>query len=59
MGKGGTLRSNLLLLGRLVGKVDALLDVALQLLVGDLEELLLCIVGFADDVNHLLGTAGL
>lgn len=52
--KGGT-RDSL----RVVDKVDALLDVAREVLVGDLEELLLLVVGLADDVDGLLGAGGL
>lgn len=52
--KGGT-RDSL----RVVDKVDALLDVAREVLVGDLEELLLLVVGLADDVDGLLGAGGI
>lgn len=40
-------------------KFNALGDVALEPVVTGLEELLLVVVGAADDVNGLLGTAGL
>lgn len=43
---------------RVLGELDALGDVALQAVVASLEQLLLVVVGAADDVNGLLGTAG-
>ena len=43
---------------RVLGELDALGDVALQAVVASLEQLLLVLVGAADDVNGLLGTAG-
>jgi hypothetical protein len=50
---------DLLLLGRLVRKLNTLRDVALQVLVAGLEKLLLVVVGLADNVNGLLSTVGL
>ena len=47
------------LLRRVVGEVNALLDIALEVLVGHLEELLLLVVGLADHVNGLLGATSL
>ena len=47
------------LLGRRVlGELDALGDVALQAVVASLKQLLLVVVGAADDIDGLLGTAG-
>lgn len=40
-------------------EVNALLDIALEVLVGDLEQLLLVVVGLADYIDRLLGTSGL
>src|SRR5690349_936982 len=42
---------------RVLGELDALGDVALQAVVASLEQLLLVVVGTADDVDGLLGTA--
>jgi hypothetical protein len=47
------------LLGRVVGKVDALLDVALQPLDRLLEKRLLLIGDVAEDVDGPLGAVGL
>ena len=47
-----------LLSGRVLGELDALRDVALQAVVASLEQLLLVVVGAADDIDGLLGTAG-
>jgi hypothetical protein len=47
------------LLGRRVlGELNALGNVALEAVVAGLEELLLVVVGAADDIDGLLGTAG-
>jgi len=46
------------LLRRVLDKLDALLDVALETLVAGLEQLLFVLVGVLDDINGLLGTAG-
>jgi len=43
---------------RVLGELDALGDVALQAVVASLEQLLLVVVGAADNVNGLLRTAG-
>jgi hypothetical protein len=43
---------------RVLGELDALGDVALQAVVASLEKLLLVVVGTADNVDSLLGTAG-
>jgi hypothetical protein len=48
-----------LLLGRVVGKVDALLDVALQPFNGNLQQLLLLGGNVGKNVDGLLGTVGL
>ena len=45
--------------GRVVRKVNALCDVVLEPLVGCFEELLLVVVGLADDVDSVLNTVGL
>jgi hypothetical protein len=42
-----------------VDKVNALLDVALEVLVAGLEELLLLVVRLADSINGVLSTGGL
>jgi hypothetical protein len=47
------------LLGRVVGKVDALLDVALETRNRGLEQLLLLVGDVAEDVDGLLGAVGL
>lgn len=47
------------LLGRVVGELDALLDVALEALDGRLEQRLLLVGEVAEDVDGLLGTVGL
>lgn len=48
-----------LLRGRVLDKFDALGDVALEAVIASLEELLLVVVGAADDVDSLLSTAWL
>ncbi len=61
-GKGGTLQSQAggySLLRGVVGKVDALLDVALQALNRSLEQGLLLLGDVADDVDGPLGAVGL
>jgi len=45
--------------GRVLDELDALGDVATKALVASLEKLLLVVVCAADDVDGLLGTAGL
>jgi hypothetical protein len=47
------------LLRRVVDKVNALLDIALEVLVAGLEELLLLLVRFADNIDSLLGAVRL
>lgn len=47
------------LLRRVVDKVNALLDVALEVLVAGLEELLLLVVRLADHINGVLSAGGL
>lgn len=47
------------LLGRVVGKVDTLLDVALQALNRSLEQNLLLVGDVAQNVDGLLGAVGL
>jgi hypothetical protein len=47
------------LLGRVQDELDTLGDVALEIRVASLEELLLVFVGAADDIDGLLSTAGL
>ena len=48
------------LLGRgVLDELNALGDVALEAVVGGLEQLLLVVVSTADNVNRLLGTVGL
>lgn len=47
------------LLRRVLSKLNTLGDVALEAIVAGLEQLLLVLVGAADDVNRLLRTAGL
>jgi hypothetical protein len=48
-----------LLLGRILGKLNTLADIALEAIVASLEQLLLVVIGATDDVNRLLRTAGL
>lgn len=47
------------LLRRVENELSTLGDVALETAVASLEELLLVVIGLADDVNGLLGTRGL
>ena len=42
------------LLGRVLDEINSLLDVALEILVGDLEKLLLLVVGLGHDIDDLL-----
>lgn len=44
---------------RALDKLDALGDVALEAIIGDLEKLLLVVIGAADNVNGLLSTGRL
>lgn len=46
-------------MGGAVGKVDSLLDVALEAGNGSLQQLLLLVGNVAEDVDGLLGTVGL
>jgi hypothetical protein len=47
-----------LLLRRVLGELDTLRDVTLKAVIASLEELLLVVVGAADNIDRLLGTAG-
>jgi hypothetical protein len=45
-------------LRRVLGKLNTLRDVTFEAIIASLEELLLVVVGAANDVDRLLGTAG-
>lgn len=55
---GGALYGVHSLLRGVANEFNALLDVALKVLVASLEELLLGVVGLGDNVDGLLGTVG-
>jgi hypothetical protein len=55
----GVRRGGFSLLGGAVGKLDSLLDVALEAGNGSLQKLLLLVGDVAEDINGLLSTVGL